>query len=230
MSRKVDGQALGEADRILGLFGGDPADVTLFDDSSLQQTLDMATIIRRSRTPAATQGLFRGVMLNTHAAGDSRESAWSPYEGNSADTMIPPYDAGGAGQPGNAIAKSFDVWLFDAYVRRVSGSGTVEAAMSMQNVRQGFGIDNLGAAVSSNQPTFFADWDLIHPVVNSQVFLMNSVSGAINFRINRRLPRRSESATRVQVFFESTSSAAAAYELNFLFGVFPAGLGQDAFG
>jgi len=207
----VDSDALGVVSKSLGLTGSG-APVTEFMDGVVEQTLDVAPIIRRGRTQASSQGIYTGVMRNIHGAANDQTSAINPF--NVTTGAIPPYPA--------PMPEQFDLWVFGASVTQISGTGTVVAALTLQfgAASQGWGIDSAGIAVVNNREQPVAFWDTVQTVVNP--WLLMGTLGPWQ-RIGMRLPRN----PFVQFVFRSTASAIATYELQLLLGVFPVALGQD---
>lgn len=217
MSKKVDSDALTLVNRSLGLTGPSVG-TTEFAEEELLQTADVSQQIRRGRTLADSGGIFRGVMRNIHSAADDEISVWSPYgdAGVAAGVTVEPFPL--------LVPEQFDIWLIGAGVRRQSGAGVVEATLAIQNVRQGFGVDDLGNAITSNEIVVLAWWNGAQTVTNVFAVTENRQPWK---KINMRMPRRSEVGTRVQVFFLSESTAASEWDCNFLFGMFPVSMGQD---
>lgn len=206
--KKIESQALDVLKRAIGLSGPD-SPVTELTDGVVDQALEVGPIIRRSRTQARTEGIYTGLMRNIHVAADSRTSALNPF--NPAAQAIAPYPA--------PMPVGFDVWVLNAAVTQLSGSGTISAALNIECPARIMGISSIGAPVVSVQNIAF--WDTI--VVESTTFALKAPAAQPSERIGVRLPR--DPGTRL--FFASTSSAAATFDCFVTLGVFPIALGQD---
>ena len=211
MSRELNSDALGIVTKALGLTGAG-SQGTEFSDGVLDQVLDVSALIRRGRTQAATQGIYAPILRNIHSAANSVASLETPY--SIAVGRLAPYP--------NPVPAQFDVWLLGATLRRISGSGTLSAVLTLQNdpVVQGWGIDSAGAAVVVTAEQVVAFWDAIG--TEGTVFGILNQLGTYQ-RIGIRLPRTDST----QLTFRSTSSAAATFDCQMQLGVFPVGLGQD---
>ncbi len=218
--KQIKSAALGKMDRALGL-AGKGADKTELLDGEVHQTMDVARIARRSLTLAGSEGIFTAVWRNIHGASGEIFTNLQPYEPN--DTLpniIAPYPA--------IVSPDFDLWLLSAFVERISGTGTCEAMLAIQYLQQGFGMDNLGAAVVDNLNQIVARWDTVVETQTSTEYMTNVASGEVEKVLNRRLPRHG--APSLAMIFVTEASAAATYELQCVLGMFPAAMGQDAFG
>jgi len=209
----VDSQALQTVNRALGVVGMG-AQLTEFMDGELVQTFDVTAPVRRGNTLAITEGIFIGIMQNTHAGADSQTSDIDPYAVTVANAHAP-Y------QP--IITPDFDIWLIRAGVNQVSGTGTLSALLDINLAVQGFGVDQAGADVTS-QPTMpIALWTSVITEGAIEMGLLEG-SGVPSQSLNFRIPR----TNTPQLTFRTTSSAAAVFQLNLVMGVFPVSLGQDA--
>lgn len=214
MPRVIDSDALDVLPKSLGLAGTGAPSVELID-GAVDQVLDVGPIVRRGRTVAQTQGIFRAVFQNAHAAADNRSSVWTPYVTIEAE-RIEPFPT--------PVPEVFDLWLLGATVNRAAGTGTATAALSIQNVRQGMGVDSTPAAVTSNIRNIMAFWNQTETVNTT---FLTAPDGQPWQKLHIRIPRVSESGSNVQIFFTSLSSALATWECNVYFGMFPVALGQD---
>ena len=214
MSQQIKGDALSAVASSLGLTG--PGEqVTEFQDGILDQHIDVAPLIRRGRTQAATDGLYIGVMENVHGAADSQVSVIAPY-------LVP---VGAIGPYPAIMPESFDVWILGASTQRTTGSGTMTASLAMRfgAPKMGFGIDEAGLSVAPvNVQIILAFWDALI-TENTTFGLLNGARGPYK-KIGIRMPRDAAS----DLVFRTTSSAIATFHLNLVLGVFPVGLGQDA--
>ncbi len=209
--KTIDSDALAIVNRALGLTGAG-APVTEFPDGTLDQVLDVSALVRRGRTQAATQGIYGAVLRSVHGAADSNAVTVDPYEvGTTA--VIAPYP--------NPMPPAFEVWLLGGSVRRVSGTGTLTAVLTMTfpAVNQGWGIDNNGVAVlvEAEHPLVFWDASASEGITFG---LRNGTRGPFQ-RIGTRVPRGSNLRLR------STSTALSTWDCSLILGVFPVGLGQD---
>jgi len=212
--QRINSQALSLINRSLGITGTG-SQQTEFEDGNLQQTIDVADLIRRGNTQGGTGGIYIGALTNIHGASGVLHSAFQLY--SSAAGVIAPYP--------NPMPIGFDVWILGASVRRVSGTGTVEALLNVNTAAavQGWGVDDSGSATTTIDPIFLAHWDTI---VTIGVFDVVMNEGGQPYQpINWRIVRPPASDTAVQ--FSTDASALATYRCMVLVGVFPIGLGQD---
>ncbi len=220
MSKVIDSQALSVLQKALGLTGVG-AQLTELMDSTVEQVLDITPVVRRGRTLAASQGIFRGVLRLTHTDAEDQQATWTPYT-EVATNVVAPYIT--------PVPEQFDIWLLSASLRRNSGTGTISAGLELTNTRQGFGIDDGGAFFANNSTMPLAYWDTL-VVTATQTF---GVTGGAEHRepwkkIMLRIPREANAAGQnVGIRFGNTSSATSVYHCVILFGIFPVSLGQDA--
>lgn len=214
MTKLIDSDALGLLDKALGL-AGSGSRVTELTDGVVDQVLDVAPIVRRSRTQAGTQGLYTAILQNVHVAASERLSNVLPYQPGEAISRAPYPDP---------MPAQFDIWILNATLRRISGTGTITATLIVQYpaTQQAWGVDNLGAAVvgAGLQPIAF--WDSLRSPGSARIFV-NAATGHSNRRIGLRLPR----SQGTQVNLRSTSSDVITVRCDLLLGVFPISLGQD---
>jgi len=213
MPKPINSDALGVVNRVLGITGPGAPETDLFD-AELFQTLDVNDAVRRGRTQGATQGMYHAVMRNIHGAGSTIVNTVTPYD--LAVGAIAPFPS--------PIPNLFDLWLLAASVRRVSGTGTIGAAlfMSYADRAQGFGIDDSGVAVVESQNHPIAFWDAVAAV--STAFLLQNGDRGPWARIGLRLPR---DLAGTEIIFQTVTSALATYDLQLALGLFPTALGQD---
>jgi len=220
VAKQIDSGALDVVDSALGIGGAGSAAITELDDGVVDQVLSVNELIRRGLAPPATQGIFRGVMRNTHSGAGGEFSTWTPYNPVLA-TILAPYP--------RPVPPGFDIWLLRACVVVTTVLGTVDAVLLIQNVRQGFGITQTGAFQLSNQRLPLAYWDTIVDQDVTAKFLVTGTENSDPWKqINQRLPRLGETGSVVQILFATESTATSAYECNLIFGMFPVGMGQDA--
>jgi len=207
----IDSDALGILSKALGLTGRG-AQVTELTDGIVEQNLDVTPIIRRGRTVAGSEGIFVGVWRNTHAGADSQTSVLSPYALATTQTRAP-FET--------PVRPQFDLWVLDATIIQISGSGTLSGALNMLLPTTMVGLTTTGAGPATTWPIAF--WDAV--VTEDVEFGLLAGSGVPLAKIGLRLPRGP--TNNVQLQFASTSSAAAVFDLQVLFGMFPVSLGQD---
>ena len=211
MVKKVDSQALGIVNRALGLTGAG-APETEFLDGVIDQTLDVAALIRRGRALADTSGIFAPTMRVTHGGATTDDAEIDPYDVGTT-VAVAPYPA--------TVPASQDVWLLGASVRQVSGTGTLSATLSLiiGTRNAGFGIDNAGNLILSAQPIRLAFWDALGSD-GTNFGILNQLG--THQRIGIRVPRNVSTLR-----FRTTSSAVAAFDCQLILGLFPVALGQD---
>jgi len=208
--KTVDSDALGVVNRALGITGNG-AQRTEFMDGVVDQTLDVAALVRRGRTQAGTEGIYTAIMRCINTDVNTISVSVDPYAVGTTG-LIAPYP--------NPMPMQFDVWLLAVSLDRVSGSGAMQVALRIDFLasQQGWGIDNLGAAVAVASTQLLAFWDA--PVVAGTTFgLLNQ--GGVYTKIGTRIPRGAVIA------MSSLSAATSTYDCQLILGVFPTALGQD---
>lgn len=216
MAKQVTGDALDTLNRTLGLPGAGSAAVTELNDGQVDQTLDVAPFVRRGRTWADSEGIFRFVLENGHGGAGTLSTSIFPYA--PAVGSVAPYPL--------QVPEGYDIWLLKAAVQvTTSFAGACDALLAMNNVKMGIGEDDAGAAVTTNTVVPLALW--LSPVSFAGVtFLRN---GSFYFEdIGVRVPR-SQGATgnNVAITLQSTADGAVDATCTILAGIFPSGLGQD---
>jgi hypothetical protein len=214
VSKAVDSQALVGLNRILGLAGAGSTE-TFLEDGLLQQTFDIQHVVRRSRTQAGSAGWFYAVFQNTHSGAVGRTSAINPY----ATTATQALNAWQA-----PVEAGFDVWLMYATMQRASGGG-LNAGMCLLSPAanmQCFGIQNDGSGVEESPDIPVAFWDSVDSVTGEDFGLTES--GEMCVDIKKRIRRGTN------VLFNTDSAATAVFRMTAVFGLFPAGMGQDIVG
>lgn len=219
MAKIVSSQALEPANKALGIAGSGDSQ-TEFQDGTLDQVLDMSQIVRRGRTIAATEGIFRAILRTIHTDTECVATSWFPYTPG-ATGIIAPYP--------DPVPDTLDIWLLGASLERSSGAGNItNAVMKLTNITQGFGIDSLGVAVVDTTPFYIAFWDTIEGSIapgfgnvpgDNQVW--DKPAGGI------RIPRKGVISSP-GIVFEACSNASVEIDCTILFGIFPVALGQDA--
>ena len=199
---------------MLGLAGADSGAETIIDTDSVTQVLDIAPVARRSLALPGTDGIFYCYFENVHGAADDESSTIDPYA---------PGDAAVAPYPGT-VPRDLDFWVLQCSGRRTAGAGGLTSAAfvvvpSGTGIQQGWGIDDLGAAVTSVFVTVAARFDTIENV--GGLFAFATEEGNTVVHINRRIPRGSN------LSFHSTSGGAAEFQMILTCALLPLGLGQD---
>jgi len=211
--KRIDSGALELANRALGLTGTSPLAATEYEDGQLVQQIDVRPIVRRSRTIGITQGVVTMLIRNIHAVADTQLTAITPFV-LGATGLRAPFPS--------PIPRTFDLWLLNATLRQVSGSGTLSAALFIDFPfdNLGFGIDSAGVAVVASDDVCVAFWDAV-TTETLEFGLLNQLG--VLAKINMRLPHN----TTTRIVFSSTSSAAATFDVNMRLALFPVTLGQD---
>lgn len=207
----IDSDALGILNKALGLTGSG-SQVTELTDGIVEQNLDVGPIIRRGRTLAGSSGIFVGTWRNVHSAANSVTSVLSPYALASTQARAPFV---------TPVPPQFDLWVLRSTVVQISGTGTLSAVLNMVLPATMVGLTTTGAGVITTWPVAF--WDSL--ITESIEFGILAGSLGPIASCNFRLPRGP--TNNVQMQFASTSSAAATFDLQVLFGMFPISLGQD---
>jgi len=210
--KRVDSQALVFANRALGISGVGPSTPTEFVDGTLDQVIDVASIVRRGRTFAGTSGIFTGILQNVHPGAGTLGVAVNIY--NVAVGAIAPFRA--------PMPADFDIWLLSATTRYRSGTGTFEGVLEIDYPAssQGFGVDDSGVAVVATNAAVVAWWDASNQI-NTTFGILNQLGPYAELGI--RLPHH----PNTRLVFRSTASALATFEVQVVLGVFPVSLGQD---
>jgi len=212
----IDSQALGILNSSLGLTGAGSGETELLD-GTVDQSLDVNEIVRRGRTPAGSEGIFRVALKNIHGSGNVVSTAWSPYDVQTVG-VIAPFP--------NPIPPSLDMWLLKASIQRTGGSGGLNiAALFVAQIQQGIGRDSVAAAFVSTAVLTVALWEGV--ATASTTFGVDADGNNPLVNIGMRIPRKGAIISPV-VTFTSSSGAAADYECVLIVGLFPVALGQDA--
>jgi len=201
---------------VLGMAGRGSGQTDL-DDGGLTQVIDVVPIVRRSRAPVGTSGIFAGAFVVVMGAGATTE-----------DAAIDPYNPGAliADEPWpNPVPTDLDVWLLGA-------SGTIAAGTAanfteaMLNVvyaatTEAWGVDEAGDPTVEAPSNFgVAVWDSQDNIAGRIVLL--SEVGAAYTKIGLRLRRGNTLRASVG------ASNAVTVRITVTLGLFPVGLGQDA--
>lgn len=220
MGKEVDSGALGLINRILGIAGSRTgAQSTELDDGVLVQTLDVAGVVRQGRAPAASGGLYRGVLQNVHSAADDERSQIDPYN---------PGASAFGGWPG-AVPEGFDIWVLKASLVRSAGAGDMTGGQlrlftNFATSNLGWGEDDAGAAFSSSQNPILAAWEGAANTNTAAGFAWYPETGTAKVvaDIGIRL-RRGYILT-----LDTTSSAALTCQCVMQVAIYPSAVGQDA--
>lgn len=220
--RVVDTDALAGVASALGI--GAPATVTeavQFDDSVLQQVLDVAPLLRRAAARNSPESLVGNMYLCrlecVHPGADA-QLATVPMAGN------PTFQS--SSWPRTSIEQGrSEVWLLGTNARRTAGAGnlTVGSLYTEASDLPGLGISAPGGtALLSGGRLTWAAWDAM---VGAS---LQSVDTRLWIPIGIRLPtRRVGQSYSAELNFATTSDAAATFLCTTLLGVFPRALGQD---
>lgn len=205
---------------VQSLIGGAPGgnSVTVLEDDSVTQVLPIVPdIARRALSPGET-GWWVANFDNIHPGADSIKSEINPYD---AGASVP----AGSQYP-TSIPSDQDLWLMGASLVRFAGAGDLNTGTLQLDPaprQQAWGIDNSGAAVVVSGEFLLAGW--IGLDTNSVIDWGKGGDGSLGVkRLAIRLPRSS------LLLFRSNSSAAASFRVAMVFGLFPAGLGEDILG
>ena len=206
------------------LIGVAPATLpTVVDLENVSLTLPIIPeVVRRSSAHVIEHGgLWQGVLENVHSGADNEISSLRPYEPGE-NFVISPFPA--------VITDEWDLWLSKVGGRRSSGTGALSgAAMILTSIgaspmSQAWGKDDVAAKVEGTSPMVLAQFDGISTLVdalNANEDPMITEDGKTWVDVNMRIPRGALLA------FKSTAAAAAEFQMWFILGLFPAGMGQD---
>ena len=213
MVKRIDSQALGVANKALGLTGAG-APITELADGVVDQVLSVNEIARRSRTlNQQFGGLFGAVLRNNHGGAGTLTTSVNPFA-LPVGLVFPPFPT--------PIPDTFDLWLLTANIG-VVGAGTLTAALFINHPAPSIGFSStntsvqVAAAVTSQAVAF---WDAVQ---DENVLFGVLESGQPTAFIGMRLPRD----RLTQLVFASTASAAQTFDMRLGLGLFPVGLGQD---
>ena len=213
--KRITSSALLLVDRWLGLGGS--SGPTELDDGTVSQVLDMWPAIRRMGTPAALGGWFFCLMDNIHPAAGA------------IDSEVDPYNPGGAFLPNSTVYPTpvpadMDFWLFSIQMKRVSGAAGMDgAAMHINPLvnQQGWGIDNLGAAIAGNDPYTVGRWTGLDSTLAGKDPYGIAGDGSSSVVVNQRIGRGA------LLRMTTDADAACTFRTTLTCGLFAAGLGQD---
>jgi len=209
VARSVDSAALEPVNKQLGLKGG-TAPTTLLEDGDLRQTFDTNAAVRRGRADVGTGGWFYGILEMVHAGSGTITATIDPYAPAGSQ----------AGSYPRIVPPDFDLWIESYAIIQDSGS----AAMSYGALRlvpdagrtQGWGEDNLGAAVVSSTIFGLGLFDSL----DAQGFGLTE-AGEQLVKLGLRLPRGCTLSARTIADGVTTLHAIVTL------GLFPIGMGSD---
>lgn len=218
MPKLIDSQALGPLQKTLGLAGVGAGETELLD-GVVDQVIDVGPIVRRGRTLAGTEGIFRAVLRNQHLDIQTLATSWQPYESSTVG-LVAPYPS--------PVPAGLDVWLLGATVERAAGAGSItDCNLQLTNVQLGFAQNDLGAAVTPTTVYHLAFWNSLNTTGSTPFALTET---RLPYKtLNMRIPRKGAIASPF-IVFESTSTATVHVDVLMLIGVFPSALGQDVIG
>lgn len=183
----------------------------VLDDENVSLTLPIVPdITRRSRTPAPSTGLFMCQMQNEHAAAGTLSVSMDPYVATNTGDVYP-----------SPVAQDFDLWLLGANVAIVDGNivdlDDCSIEINAPDAARGWTITSGGGAITGALSfTQIAHWDA------AQILDATRLKG-----IWRPLGLRWRRGDAV--VFISDSNLAGDFDIvaTMIWGLFPAGLGQD---
>lgn len=217
--RPVDTDALRAVGPSLGI--GNPGTATQmvqFDDGILQQVLDVTPLVRRSRVPVGTTGLFIFEVELVHAAADSnREFRLNPY------TLAQTGGGVTGGIYPNPVPDDMDVWVLNV-------SGRIEAGLAadfnsgMLDIITEPGINGFasGVAITNQGSPYLAAWNDTVNILQVDRLLQVGGIGIVP-KIGMRVPRKAALRWRSR----NQNAGALSVRYTTMIGLFSAGLGQD---
>jgi len=212
LGKTIDSGALSILNRILGLAGSGGSQRTELEDGLVTQVLDVASIVRRSRAASGSEGIFYGLLQNTHAVANSQSSTIDPYAPGTLQWNTYPA----------SIPDGFDVWVLGcSSFSTLTGSNFSEGILELISSERhlGWAVDQAGAAIGGAiaLSTVLARWD---------------IAGSFNINLTHEEQSFVKAGIRVRrgqtISFSSTSSGALTTRVAVILGVFPSALGQDA--
>jgi hypothetical protein len=211
--RDVDSQALRLVSRALGI--GNPVtavEQVSFDDSVLQQVLEVGPLVRRGGTLERTAGLYMADFDNVHAAPGAVASSVDPYAPSSP----------GAGYP-SPVPTGLEVWLLGAQVAAVAGVHS-----TTQHSRVSLLVPGVQRAFGDAAPTNYTLEYSLHlgelPILAGTVVYINALGYTGTARRAVRVTRGST------INMSSVAANAGTITFQLGIGLFPVALGEDAFG
>lgn len=214
--REFDSLALQELGRVLGISSPIPQRIE-FQDELLQLVLEASPFVRRARTGTRPGfGGFAHVILSTtHAAADTQTASVTPY------TLANPSN----GWPA-VVPASLDVWCLAWSAVRTGGAGDITFSDLFLSVPASFAANSGGAA----QNIVIQRWGAVIATPSAGPFWLTVNDGRIGlrgrpFRVPAGPNRSVDGST---ITFRTVANAAGDFQCTLLLGLFPAGLGQDA--
>lgn len=208
--KTIDSGALTLLNRSLGL-AGTGSQLTSLDDGLVNQVVDVAGIVRRSRTFGA--GVFYAVFQNAHAAANTQISSVNVYAPGA--VSVAPY-------PGT-MPDGYDVWVLGAAGLVTAGGNFSTGLLSIQALERqvGIAVDESGSLIAGTRSTEqgLVRWD--SAVTTGGISPLLTEAGEIFAPMGIRVP---EGAT---MRFRSTSGGVGTFRAIVTLGVFPVGMGQD---
>lgn len=213
MTKKLDSDALGDLNRALGLSGAGSR-LTELEDGQVDQVIEISNIARRGRTLAGTGGIYTAILRNIHTDAEAQTSTATPYN------IALPADRAPWPIP---TSRRFDIWLLGASVRRISGSGSINAQLlvAFDASQQAWGFDDSAVVVQKASRFALGHWNSF--LTAGTRVAGGLVNGNTFLNIGIRLPRNDNT----QLEFVSASSATMTLECDMILGLFPVGFGQD---
>jgi len=216
---EIEGSQLDIIRKLFGTVRG-PGSTIIEDDQVIQTLPVVPEIVRRGNTPTGSAGLFMGVMHNVHSGADDERSTLNPYEPG----------AFAANQFPAAISDAFDIWVLDAVLTRASGAGNADGAQLRLGAQGseflGFAVTDSALFIDSGLTTILAAFGGTTNADAAAGFELTPEvgTGKLIATVNRRIRRG------MTMILDTTSSAAATFDLAMTLGLFPAGMGQDVLG
>jgi len=213
---ELRGPALDSLRSVLGLVGPG-AQVTEVPDGVVDVGFDANAFARRGLTIAPSYGLWAATITNVHNTGGASTltAQLNPFVLNAS---VNNWNRNFPGEPWPG--DKFDLWLLYVSVHNTLGAGNVASA------RVSLVVGNTWRAVGSSsvrEPLVFASTTEV--VLGTETHL-NPIATGISMRLPCRVP------PPIPLQFQSVTAGApnSTYVASLLFGLFPAGLGQDLIG
>ena len=207
----VDSSALASVSRVLQLSSSGSFETT-FDDENLQQSLDVAPLVRRALTILNGKGWWGAAIATVHAGAGDITTSYNPYSVGTGSAQN--------GYPVRIEPETFDVWLLGGIRLNLSATATFTGAVLDIVMQQGRGF---GATGNGAFPV--AVWTGSVTPLTGGIFGTIQGSGSATGPMNAiRVPP--DGLLRLRSLASGPLTATAEIAI----GVFPAGLGQDAIG
>lgn len=216
--QEIDSGALELVNKTLQLGVAGPQ-MTHLDAATLQQTLSVNEIVRRSLTPVGSTGIFGLTMRNSHVAAGNLTATFDPYGLVPGTTVRSPW-------PALDQMEDYDVWMLGPFTSQTSGGGG--------GVFGGAILDVLYAATRNSDIDITGA--MAQRIMVWQAETAATVVGAVMHgdadgnvvcqQVSQRIPR----GCTIRYLSNSTGVGTPSYSLACSLGVFPRALGQDAVG